>query len=279
MALQELSIYTMVLTLESSIENHADIEQHFLEMGIEDYSLYKVPGCNHKTKNTGGVDENTSLFDVFAHSMVDDTSHDIYKNHMSMIRKAYHRGLERVLFMEEDARFEKHSSRDQIVKIKSWLDENPKAWDIFYLGSCPWPVIVSFPVAVNIVSIPSPYLCHSYILNRRGMKKILDRDLLDSIINLPIIHVDKLFASMTNLEKKGTYPSICFQQKSPALFEEAKKKMYLPMEFNQVNKIIETIAILWPLCILFLLSSTLTSYYLKIKMKSIQSPSNFLRIK
>jgi len=279
MALRELSIHTMILSLESSTENHVDIKRHFSEMGIEDYILYKVKGCHEKKVNNGGVDENTSLLDIFTHSMVDDTSHDIYKNHMSMIRKAYHKGLERVLFMEEDARFEKHSSRDQVVKIKSWLDENPEAWDIFYLGSCPWPVIISFPVAVNIVSIPSPHLGHSYILNRRGMKKILDRDLLDSIIDLPIMHVDKLFASMTNLEKKGTYPSICFQQKSPALFEEAKKKMYIPMEFNQVNKIIETIAILWPLCILFLLSSTLTAYYLKIKMKSIHSSSNVLRIK
>ena len=147
------------------------------------------------------------------------------------------------------------------------MDENPEMWDIFYLGSCPWPVILSFPVAFNIVSIPSPHLGHSYILNRRGMKKILDRHLLDSFINIPIMHVDKLFATMPNLNKKGTYPSICFQQKSPTLFKEAQKKLYIPLEFNQINKILETIAITWPI-LLFLIILSGIFHHIKIKMNS-----------
>ena len=233
---------TVILTLDSKTEDQAAILSHLRESGFDKdkVHLYKVRGTK-KTINNGGDDP--PLIDILTHSLTDETSENIFHNHIGMIQWAYDNNLSRVLFLEDDARFD-HIREDVVRRIKTWMDENK--WDIFYMGYCPWPLVFMYPVAVNVVRIPSPYLSHSYILNRSGMKKILD-SLSDT--GTPDIHIDKHIARMTDLKKIGIYPSICFQSKGPALYDTASRKMRLPVSFKTMCRFLETVAVMWPIII------------------------------
>jgi len=246
MSLSSLSDKTIVLALANSTCDA--LRKNLMENGIVDPMFYRVRG-NAKKRNNGGVTKDTTLMEILAHNKADETSLDIYHNHIGMIRHAYQAGYERALFMEEDARFENDMDASQVARVIAWIRENQE-WDIFYLGYCPWPVVVSFPISTNIVDIPSPYLGHCYLLSRRGMKKILD---YHPIRQKKICHIDKVLANIPGLVKRGTYPALCFQEKEPALYREAQKKLYLPLSFRRLCKIMETVALLWPILFVLLL--------------------------
>jgi hypothetical protein len=197
-----------------------------------------IPDQGRKTHN---VSSSAGLMDIITHNVMDETSLDISNNHMIMIRWAYENGYNRVLFLEDDAVFET-TDESIIRRLGAWMDTHE--WDIFYMGYCPWPIVISVPVAINIVRIISPYTSHSYILNRTGMVKILANPPRNKI------HIDKHFAIIPNLIKMGIYPSICFQSKNPALYDEAVKRLRLPLSFRMMSKTLEITAIMWPICLI-----------------------------
>lgn len=244
---------TLVLTLASRKDRHRTIFHHLKDdLGMENVYLYTVEGNRKKQQNNGG-DRTIGLMEILTHSATDETSNDIFKNHIAMIRWAYERGYQRVLFLEEDARFDSIDEA-MIRRAGAWMDHNE--WDIFYVGYCTWPIVAAFPVAINIVRLPSPYLCHAYIMNRTGMEKIL---------NYPAskdMHIDKFLATMPNLIKVGIYPSICFQENEPALYEEAKKKLHIPLSFRTMSRTLEMVAVLWPIVFIFILC-----FYLILRYK------------
>lgn len=247
MFLQDCIDQVMVLTLESKTQVHKDIETHLSAFGLIP-TFFKVKGVFNKKNNGQGK---LSLSQILSHETPDEVSKDIYENHIEMIRKAYNKGWDRVLFLEDDARFEPSIDKKQIVNIQNFL--KTKEWDIFYLGYCPWPYIISFPLSPNIVRIPSPLLAHSYILSRSGMKKVLDYHQSVVLPSKKPIHFDKMLAELTDCVKVGTYPTICFQKDEPALFKEAQEKLAIPFSFKAINKCLEHFALLWPILVLLLL--------------------------
>lgn len=239
---------TVVLTLESKRDDA--ILSHLYENGFGKITLYKVPAARKESNDGGGG----NLIDILTYSLTDETSDNIFLNHVGMIRWAYDNHFSRVLFLEDDARFDPVRG-DVVKRLEKWMDANE--WDIFYLGYCPWPLVFMYPVAVNVVRIPSPYLTHSYILSRAGMKKILD----SISASTPSIHIDKHISRITGLKKIGIYPSVCYQSKDPALYDVARSKMRLPMSFRTMCRFLEVLAIMWPVIIAVMLAVFLYCRY------------------
>ena len=264
MFLQDCIHKVMVLTLESRRQEQEDIQTHLKKWGMIP-TFYKVKGVDSKTNNGKG---SLSVSQIFRHNAPDEVSMDIYMNHIAMIQEAYKKGQDRVLFMEEDARFEDWIDGSQIENIKTFL--LTKEWDIFYLGYCPWPYIISFPISPNVVRIPSPLLAHAYILSRTGMEKILQYH--ETIVkhSSQYFHIDKVLSEIPDTLKMGTYPSICYQKNDPGLYQEAKQKMYLPFHFKTVCRFLEHFALLWPILTVLICIYLLVRYYMKKGSKKLK---------
>ena len=108
-----------------------------------------------------------------------------------------------MLIFEDDARFNIPINKKRISKVFRWLKTNENKWDIFYFGYAPWPVIFSRIESDSIVQLYHPLLSHSYIINRRGMRKILK-------MKYNNINYD-VFLAKSNLKKYGMFPAICYQ--------------------------------------------------------------------
>lgn len=265
MVLNDCINEVMVLTLESKLKEHQEIKQHLKKYGM-DPVLYKVTGISTKKNNGKGT---LSMSQILSHNAPDEVSMDIYKNHIMMIQEAYSKGYDRVLFLEDDARFEDKLDPIQIQNIKYVLKN--KEWDIFYLGYCPWPYVISFPVSPNIVRIPSPLLAHAYILSRSGMEKILEHHNSTVLPSKQNVHMDKVLSEIKGFYKLGTYPSICYQKNDPGLFKEAKNKMKLPFGFKKVCKFLEHFALLWPILVLLIVIFLIVRYYFRKKTKQLKA--------
>lgn len=242
--LRECANEVVVLTLETNTKTHEEITNHLQLYGLNP-KLYKVKGVANRKNDGNGK---ATMYQVFTHTLIDDVSKDILKNHMDIIRDAYGRGVERLMVLEDDARFVKELDKQQVKNMIQFLKKGQ--WDIFFLGYCPWPYAVSFPIQPNIVSIPTPLLAHAYIINRSGMEKMLEYYNRQIKENKEVYQVDKMFSILPDFKKTGAYPSICFQNKSPALFDYSRERLKLPFEFNTLCKYMEHFALLWPIFVL-----------------------------
>lgn len=253
---------TKVLILESRKAEEKEIQGHLLPYNIVP-QFYRVKGVQNKLNNGKGE---LSVSQIMAHNAPDEISNDIYLNHIGMIQEAYNQGLDRVLFLEEDARFEVSIDKTQLKNIQEFLKKQD--WDIFYLGYCPWPYVITFPVSQNIVRIPSPLLAHAYILSRSGMEKVLQYHETKVLPTKQFCHFDKVLTEIS-MKKMGTYPSICFQKKDPGLFKEVKKTMKLPFHFRAVCRFLEHLALLWPILMVLVVAFLLVRRFLRKKKKTV----------
>jgi GR25 family glycosyltransferase involved in LPS biosynthesis len=155
------------------------------------------------------------------------------------------------LFLEEDVCINtNHSSKYK--NINNWLLQKTNKWDIFYLGYCNWPIIFSFLITKDIVRIYSPLAAHAYILNRRGMQKILNYT-ENGLKNMDM-HIDKMYAQLPGFRKYAIFPMIAFQNKNPALFTKACDKINLNLSMKSCSIAIQYISVFIP--ILFILICT-----------------------
>jgi|UniRef100_A0A6C0K4X4 hypothetical protein len=194
-------------------------------------------------KNEGSI--NLSLWRILCHNYVDEVAQDITKNHMAMIRDAHDSGEGCVLFLEEDARFEE-APVSRLKGVSEWLKNSPM-WDIFFLGYCNWPLVASFFVTTNVVKLWSPLNAHAYILNRRGMQKILNYTENGQKVNQ---HVDKIYATMPMLQRYGMFPMIAFQNKEPALFTKVCDKLNVRMSMRTLCIVNQYLSLLIPILII-----------------------------
>jgi len=237
-------IYVLKLEKNDKTEMESQLHQLFPE---EKTVFYEVKGKT-VNKNEGSI--NMSLLEIVNQNYVDDTSLDITKNHIEMIKEAYTNNYKTVLFMEEDARLEKPNEK-KLQHVNQWL-VNSNRWDIFYLGYCNWPYCVSFFVSPGVVKLWSPLAAHSYVLNKRGMEKILNyTEYGKKNMN---IHVDKMYTKIPYFYKYGMFPMISFQKKDPALFLKACDKLNIRISMKTASKVNEYMSVILPILFLILLS-------------------------
>lgn len=219
------------------------IKKNLKAAGIKNYELFEFSSAKRIT-NIGPKD--LTLSDLLVNGSCDETCQNILMNHMSLIQRAYDKGLNTVVILEDDALFDLPINNRKLKRVIKWLKSH--RWDIFYFGYIPWPKIVSIPVTGDIVKTFNPLTAHCYALSRQGMKKILVHS------HRRDIHIDKLFSDL-DMKKYAILPAISFQDEDPGLYKRGLKKIGLGsfnIPFRKVSRVFEYIAIIIPIIIVFL---------------------------
>jgi hypothetical protein len=228
-----------VLTLKG--KDTTELKKYLSTFFGDRLTMYETEGTQKKT-NGGRIQ--TSLWKIMRHDEIDDTSLDITKNHVSMIRDAYGRGMNMVLFLEDDARFDNIPSTEKQQRVSEWLQKHQRDWDIFYLGYCLWPLFLSVFATRDVVRIYTPLTTHGYILNRQGMEKVLT--FFDHGGERCLDHIDKIYQQMPHFRKYALFPMMCFQSSDPALYTKACDHLGVSIGFSRVCRWVEFLAVLVP---------------------------------
>ena len=141
--------------------------EQLAKIGIDNYKVKTFTPAQKKINN--GTD-NITLLQILKHEVCDETCQNIAHNHFSIIEQAYKDNVQNLLIMEDDITFE-HITDDRLYKTISWLSNNN--WDIFYFGYCPWPILCSIPINLQIVKVFTPLTTVCYALNRQSIEKII----------------------------------------------------------------------------------------------------------
>ena len=144
--------------------------------------------------------------------------HDLIKRSIELISDAYDKGFNNIFLFEDDARFELPFDFKKLNRIIEWLKNNKK-WEAFYFGYLLHPNPLLIPLSLDIGRLFDPLLTHAVVINRRGMKKILD------YVNkngYPNYHIDQFYKN-TLTYKYGSLPVMNYQCKDPALYKKGMK--------------------------------------------------------
>lgn len=136
-----------------------------------------------------------------------------YDSHISIIKHSFENNYDNVLILEDDAYFDLNKINLQKLKnIQSFLLNN-KDWDLFYLGG----MITYKEKYLNDHIIKGEWiLVHSYIVNRKCMKYIIDHA---QILPDKFCFTDYHYNILNKLQKYGLNETICFQTDSPSTNE------------------------------------------------------------
>ena len=148
------------------------------------------------------------------------------------------------MIFEDDARFIDNLEKTKVETIIKWLREN-KNWDILLLGGISFPYPLMYPVSKDIFRCNYPTESHCYILSKTGMEKMLR--------TYESNHYDLLLQKYLD-NKYICVPSICNQNKSPAMFQSLAKKYNFSSSvenYNFLKSIHNKLSILIPLIIFF----------------------------
>jgi hypothetical protein len=235
-------IYVLKLKRNDTEELAGHLAERFPGVPVR---WYEVDGIGSSVKNEGRME--LSVWSIMRHRHMDEVSKDILRNMIGMIREAHDKGLERVLFLEEDVYFEPFALRPQTV---SWLKKD-RSWDVFYLGYCSWPWPVAFCKRREVVRVWSPLLCHAYMLHRRGMEKLLAFT-ADGTKNMDR-HIDKMISTLPGMRKYARFPMVAFQKKDPALFVKGCDRLGIRVSLRTVSRLMEYISVVLPVVLVLLL--------------------------
>jgi hypothetical protein len=192
-------------------------------------------------KKIDNVNKNSSLLQLFSHNSWDETSENIYQNHLSTIERGILENRKNIVVLEDDA--EIILKPNKLKKLVKWLDNNE--WDIFFLGHCCWPPI-SIYINNDILKPMYPLLAHAYVINGKSMQKVLN-----SFRSYKKTHFDKIFC-LSKFNMYACFPSIAFQKKPPAIFKEISDRLNTNINFNSICYTTERLAIILPFIILFI---------------------------
>lgn len=230
-----------VISIPSSKRKN-ELRENFKRAKITNYEIIDFEPAP-KVVNDGGNE--VTLLNIFQHSYCDKTCENIGNNHLNLIKRAYTQNLDNVLIFEDDACFEFPLDIQKLERVENWLKTNE--WDMFYLGYCAYPIPVLVPVNKDIVKIYSPYLAHSYAINRSGINYIID-----NLEQFEKKHIDGAFGEIP-LKKYGIWKSVCFQNGDPALYKKAMEKLKLNLSLKSLSKIMENVCVYVPIILLLLL--------------------------
>jgi len=161
----------------------------------------------------------------------------------TLAKMGYDEGCENIIIFEDDAHFSQSHTIGKMTKAIKWLATHE--WDIFYLGYCQWPKLLSWVVTSDIVKLTSPLCLHGYCLSRSGMKKVIQ---MQQYYDIYPQHIDKIYGKK-KWKKYGIFPAICFQSSPPALYKKAMEKLPIDPGFKSMSKITEYTSLLLPFII------------------------------
>ncbi|XP_067846831.1 procollagen galactosyltransferase 2-like [Heptranchias perlo] len=98
-----------------------------------------------------------------------------FLSHYYIWKEVVDQGLEKVLVLEDDNRFEPHF-RKKITKLMEDIEENQLDWDLIYIGRKRMQVQQpekSVPGIMNLVEADYSYWTLAYIISQQGAKKLL----------------------------------------------------------------------------------------------------------
>lgn len=242
-----INIVDSIHVLKLKKNPREEIEQQIRKIyPVLDISWHEVEGSK-QIKNEGNI--NLSLWKIMEHNWINEISKDITMNHISMIKDAYMNNSQFALFLEEDCVFE--NIHKKISEVNQWLYHKTKKWDIFFLGYVNWPLPCSMLVTSQIVKIYTPLCAHAYILNKKGMEKILNfTEYGKHNMNM---HIDKMYQIIPNFRKYAIFPMVAYQKKEPALLQKAMDKINMKINFKTLCYYNERLSIILPILCLFLL--------------------------
>ena len=228
-----------IITIKES--NTLFIQKNLEEVGIFNYEIIEYIPAKKKIN----VNKNCTLLELICHTSWDETSQNIYNNHLKTIKKSIDKKFKNVVILEDDAIFNLNLDKNIIYDVVEWLKNNE--WDIFFFGSCPWPLPISLVKTKNIIQPLNILLAHCYVLNNKSIKNVYEY-----AKNISNTHIDKIFSD-SPFKKYSIYPSISYQNKPPAIFNEIMGRLQLKCSFNTVCCFLESISICYPFNLLFLL--------------------------
>ena len=247
----------VILTTENKVSD--TWKKRYLDFFSENTVDFFVTKGVGATQNGGNINE--SLLTILSHNSLDPVSKDILKNHLKIIENSLQdSNVKNVMILEDDAMFPDWNS-EKWKRMESWLVRNENVWDIFFLGYCQWPLLFSFMVARDIVKLTSPLTAHAYILNRKGMEKIVHAMQIEP--KRYEQHIDKIFASIPHFNKYGAFPMVSFQEKCPGLYLKACDKLGQRVLFSTWCKWNEWISLFIP--ILCLIAFVIVVYIISIR--------------
>ena len=216
--------------------------------GINNINIYIFPENKKGCKKNNGND-NFSIKDLYniKNQVNDRICNDLCKNlchnHLHIIKKAKQLNSNNVMIFEDDARFIDTLTQNKISRIIGWMKTHTK-WDVLFLGAIAFPYPIILPVSRDIGKCDFPTEAHGYILSKKG---------IDKMINMKEInHFDFMLQKYLD-SKYICVPSICNQNKSPAMFETLSKKFKISSSienYTRLKSIHNTISIIIPFIII-----------------------------
>ena len=238
----------------------SQLEKNLLLSNVTNYEILRYTPA----KKTNNAPIKATMFELLMHTTCDETAQNITQNHLSTIQKAYDNGFQNVVILEDDAEFKTPIDNKKIENVSKWLSVND--WDLFFFGHCPWPIPLSILKNRDIVQPYSALLAHCYCLSRNGMRTILKYG-EEMKKNGKWIHTDKIY-QVVPLKKYAIFPSISYQNKSPAILKEIFDRIGINLPYNKIFTILEVIAVLLPIIILILIIYFVTKIMLRSRCKS-----------
>ena len=143
------------------------------------------------------------------------------RSHILCLKDAYKNQYENILIMEDDASFNVEYIRNNKVTI-------PKDFDMLYLG---YNINNGYKQSKNLLKVISAQCLHSYVLNKRVFKYVLEnvgkdwesypdymvRNMFEKQVNFKPRAIDLFYGKIVNQIRQksyGVYPMVSFQQPS-----------------------------------------------------------------
>ena len=239
------------------------LRKNFLAVGLDSFEIvdFEPSGQYNKFNRNDsngllGI-QNQSLISTMKHDVCDETCRNIAENMFTLAKKGYDAGHQSIVIFEDDARFEIPFKTERFQRTLNWMANHE--WDIFYLGYCQWPMLLSWFVTPEVVKLTSPMCLHGYCLSRSGMEKVMK---MSQYYNIQPQHIDKIYAEK-DWKKYGIFPAICFQSEDPALFKKAIEKLPIDMDFKSLSRISEYSSVSIPIISIIIIMIFLTNIIMK----------------
>jgi len=202
-------------------------------------------------------------------SKKEDIDRGISLNHQHIIRTAYQQNYKYVMVFEDDVVFyndtyrRNHKSNHSLF-LKAWNEKDSiKNWEALFLGG--FNAGINYHVTPHLCRGIRTFGAHGYILNRRSMKKVLERDFskIKNFLTFEASLNQFDIAVLSALRGYQVAPFILYQYKIPRLIR------FVDKFFNFDNGQYESFLYKWTNMLwLFVISLILVGVYGILKWRN-----------